>query len=61
MIEIIPQSYFKKGDLVKVITDKPGSPYFGIVLKQEHQWLYTSVGIFNTGLDEVKTYLIRKV
>jgi len=56
MIEYILSEAFNKGDHVKVITPDIRSPYFGIVSRQDHQWLFTSAGVFNIAHSEVKIY-----
>jgi hypothetical protein len=56
MIEYVLSEAFNKGDHVKIITPDIRSPYIGIVSKQDHQWLFTSVGVFNITNDKVKAY-----
>lgn len=49
---------FMKNDYVMIDT-KASVPYYGTVIKQDHQWLFTSVGIFNLAHPDVKAW--RKV
>lgn len=56
MIEYKASEEFNKGDQVKIITPDIRSPYYGIVSKQDHQWLFTSAGVFNLAHDQVKAF-----
>jgi len=48
---------FVKNDYVYV--ESGGRHYYGTVFRQDHQWLFTSAGVFNIAHPDVK--ILRKV
>ncbi len=52
-----PTEAFRPKDPVKIIDQGPGGKtFFTMVIKQDHQWLFTTAGVFNLAHHQVKAF-----
>ena len=49
-----PTEAFVRNDLVKIVSN--GKTIEGIVMKQDHQWLFTNYGVYNLAHPDVKAF-----